>query len=132
MRLGYGHAHGPQRIAHAEKTVSVTFHLDDPHALTDTDQAVWELKAAKGQPLLEVAVHAGINIEHACGGVCACSTCHVYVTQGMSDCSEAEEDEEDRVEEAPGSRSTRVFAAKRSSKGMVRSSCTSHRGIATR
>ena len=91
-----------------------------------------ELKAAKGQPLLEVAVHAGINIEHACGGVCACSTCHVYVTQGMSDCSEAEEDEEDRVEEAQGSRSTRVFAAKRSSKGMVRSSCTFHRGIATR
>ncbi|MEC7195444.1 MAG: ferredoxin, partial [Planctomycetota bacterium] len=35
-------------------------------------------------------------------GVCACSTCHVYVTQGMSDCSEADEDEEDRVEEAPG------------------------------
>ena len=93
---------GHSEFAHAEKTVSVTFHLDDPHALTDTDQAVWELKAAKGQPLLEVAVHAGINIEHACGGVCACSTCHVYVTQGMSDCSEAEEDEEDRVEEAPG------------------------------
>ena len=42
------------------------------------------------------------GIEGDCGGACACSTCHVYVTQGMSDCSEADEDEEDRVEEAPG------------------------------
>ena len=50
---------GHSEFAHAEKTVSVTFHLDDPHALTDTDQAVWELKAAKGQPLVS------ISIEHA-------------------------------------------------------------------
>ena len=56
---------GHSEFAHAEKTVSVTFHLDDPHALTDTDQAVWELKAAKGQPLLEVAVHAA----SCCGGL---------------------------------------------------------------
>ena len=44
----------------------------------------------------------GINIEHACGAVCACSTCHVYVEDGMKAVSEAEEAEEDRVEEAPG------------------------------
>jgi len=94
-------------IGHSEqavgpKTVPVRFILEDPHGLTDTDQAEWELKAARGQHLLEVALEGGIGLEHACGGVCACSTCHVYVEQGMDQLSEAEEDEEDRVEEAPG------------------------------
>jgi ferredoxin len=58
--------------------------------------------AAKGEHLLEVAVENGINIEHACGAVCACSTCHVYIEQGMNLLSEPEEAEDDRVEEAPG------------------------------
>ena len=89
------HVHGPP-------TVAIKFILEDPHGLTDTDQAEWELMGAKGESLLEVASDHGINIEHACGGVCACSTCHVYVEEGMDQVSEAEEDEEDRVEEAPG------------------------------
>jgi len=84
------------------KTVPVTFILEDPHALTDSDQEKWDLKAAIGEHLLEVAIEAGINIEHACGGVCACSTCHVYVEKGMDQLSEPTEAEEDRVEEAPG------------------------------
>ena len=92
---------GHSQAASGPKVVPVTFILEDPHALTDSDQEVWELKAAKGQHLLEVAVDAGINIEHACGGVCACSTCHVYVETGMDQVNEADEDEEDRVEEAP-------------------------------
>ena len=58
--------------------------------------------ASPTQSLLDVALEAGINIEHACGGVCACSTCHVYVEQGMQYFAEATEAEEDRVEEAPG------------------------------
>jgi len=96
MHLGHSeHASGP-------KTVPVKFILEDPHGLTETAQAEWEANAARGQHLLEVAVDAGINIEHACGGVCACSTCHVYVELGMEHLSEPEEDEEDRVEEAPG------------------------------
>ena len=96
MHMGHHHTvAGP-------KTVPVKFILEDPHALTDTDQAEWEVKAAKGEHLLEVAVDHGINIEHACGAVCACSTCHVYVEQGMDQVSEADEDEEDRVEEAAG------------------------------
>ncbi|GAB4549877.1 MAG: hypothetical protein Tsb0013_11410 [Phycisphaerales bacterium] len=89
------HDHGP-------KEVPVKFILEDPQALTGTDQAEWEVMAAVGEHLLEVAVEEGINIEHACGAVCACSTCHVYIEQGMDDLSEATEEEEDRVEEAPG------------------------------
>ncbi len=34
----------------------------------------------------------------ACGGKCACSTCHVYVLAGRSLLSEAEEEEEDTIE----------------------------------
>jgi len=89
------HDHGPP-------TVPVKFVLEDPEGLTGGDQPEHEMKAAKGEHLLEVAVEHGINIEHACGGVCACSTCHVYVEEGMDSLSEATEDEEDRVEEAPG------------------------------
>ncbi len=85
-----------------DPTVTVRFHLEDPDALTDSGKADIELKAAVGDTLLDLALNNGINIEHSCGGVCACSTCHIHVTQGMNQLSEAEEEEEDRVEEAPG------------------------------
>jgi len=87
---------------HGPPTVKVRYLLEDPEGLTGTEQKEHELMAAKGEHLLEVAMEHGINIEHACGGVCACSTCHVYVEQGQSSLSEASEAEEDRVEEAPG------------------------------
>ena len=91
------HDHGPA-------TVPVTIILEEPEMLNEdgSDTAEHRLMAAKGEHLLEVAVEAGINIEHACGGVCACSTCHVYIEQGMDQLSEPTEAEEDRVEEAPG------------------------------
>ena len=34
------------------------------------------------QSLLEVILDAGINLHHNCGGVCACSTCHLYIQKG--------------------------------------------------
>lgn len=89
------HEHGP-------KEVPVRFILESPEELTGTEKTEWEVKGGVGESLLEVALDAGINIEHSCGGVCACSTCHVYVEQGMDLVTEATEDEEDRVEEAPG------------------------------
>lgn len=89
------HAHGPE-------IVPVRFILEDPVGLTGKPEREHNLMAAKGEHLLEVAMEAGINIEHACGGVCACSTCHVYIERGMDQLSEATEAEEDRVEEAPG------------------------------
>jgi len=52
--------------------------------------------------VLDIALANGIEIEHACGGVGACSTCHVIVRQGSKNLSEADEDELDRVELAPG------------------------------
>ena len=51
--------------------------------------------------LLDIAMGAGIDIDHACGGVAACSTCHVYVKKGMDSCSEAQEEELDMLDMAP-------------------------------
>ncbi len=56
--------------------------------------------AHPGQSLLEVALEHGISLEHACGGVCACSTCHVKVVEGMELLSEQDDDEADQLDEA--------------------------------
>ncbi|PIE22614.1 MAG: 2Fe-2S ferredoxin [Planctomycetota bacterium] len=53
-----------------------------------------------GQSLLEIAHQHGIDLDHACGGVCACSTCHVKVEAGSELLSEQEEDEEDQLDDA--------------------------------
>lgn len=57
-----------------------------------------------GKPgsLLDVALNFGIPLEHACGGNCACTTCHVIVRQGEENLSEMEEDEADRLDMAAG------------------------------
>ena len=57
-----------------------------------------------GQPgsILSVALASGIDIDHSCGGVCACSTCHVIVKEGLDTCNEATDDELDQLEEARG------------------------------
>jgi 2Fe-2S ferredoxin len=57
-----------------------------------------------GQPgsILDIAMGNGVDLEHACGGVVACSTCHVIVKQGLDTCNEGTDDEFDQLEEAPG------------------------------
>ena len=55
--------------------------------------------------ILDIALGNGIEIDHACGGVCACSTCHVYVKEGLDTINEATEEEEDQLEEAPSLKS---------------------------
>lgn len=53
-----------------------------------------------GQSLLEVALKNDINLHHNCGGVCACSTCHVYVEQGDDFLEELTDREEDFIDRA--------------------------------
>ncbi len=52
--------------------------------------------------ILDIALENGVDLDHACGGVCACSTCHVIVREGADSCGEASEDEEDQLDNAPG------------------------------
>ncbi len=58
----------------------------------------------EGQPgsILDIALAHGVDLDHACGGVCACSTCHVIVRKGLASCNESTEDEEDQLDNAPG------------------------------
>jgi 2Fe-2S ferredoxin len=56
--------------------------------------------AEPGQSILELAEQHGIALDHACGGVCACSTCHVKVLAGGELLSAATEDEEDQLDTA--------------------------------
>ncbi len=57
----------------------------------------------KQASLLDVAINNGITLEHACGGNCACTTCHVIVKSGdEQQLSEMEDDEADRLDMAPG------------------------------
>jgi 2Fe-2S ferredoxin len=55
-----------------------------------------------GEPMsfLDVAENFDIFLDHACGGVCACTTCHLWVKEGAKGISEAEDKELDRMETA--------------------------------
>ena len=50
--------------------------------------------------ILDICMGHGIELDHACGGVCACSTCHVHVLEGGDSCNEPTEAEEDMLDEA--------------------------------
>jgi 2Fe-2S ferredoxin len=52
--------------------------------------------------LLDIALNYGIELQHACGGNCACTTCHVIVKQGEENLSGMEDDEDDRLYMADG------------------------------
>ncbi len=52
--------------------------------------------------VLEIALGHGVEIDHACGGVCACSTCHVIVKEGLESCNQPSEEEEDKLDAAYG------------------------------
>ncbi len=52
--------------------------------------------------ILDVLLGHGVHVEHACGGNCACTTCHVIVKSGEPHLSEPEENELDLLDKAPG------------------------------
>jgi 2Fe-2S ferredoxin len=53
-----------------------------------------------GQSLLEVCLKHDIELHHNCGGVCACSTCHLYVLDGAEFLEELSDKEEDFIDRA--------------------------------
>ena len=80
---------------------SVTFQPLDVTVEVDPDELPYGRDGLPGS-ILDVALASGIDLDHACGGVCACSTCHVVVREGAESCNEASEDEEDQLDNAPG------------------------------
>lgn len=59
-----------------------------------------EVEASPGQTLLEIAEEHDVKMGSACGGVCACSSCHCWIRKGESSLDEASDAEEDRLDMA--------------------------------
>ena len=49
---------------------------------------------------MDVAEDNGVHLNHNCGEVCACSTCHIYVDKGMEALPEISDQEEDFIDRA--------------------------------
>lgn len=60
--------------------------------------------AVSGESVLDVALNNGIQLQHNCGGVCGCSTCHVYINAGGDDLPEISDKEEDFIDRAENPR----------------------------
>lgn len=88
----------------ADRPFTVTFQIEETGEKVEVpvhpDQIPFGDHGLEGS-LLDIAEGAGVEINHSCGGVCACSTCHVYVTEGGDTCPAATDDEEDMLDEAP-------------------------------
>lgn len=54
----------------------------------------------KPKSFLDVAENFGFHLEHACGGSCACTTCHIVVKKGGEFITEMDDDEADRLDMA--------------------------------
>ncbi len=59
-----------------------------------------EAEIFPGESILDVALDNEIQLNHNCGGVCGCSTCHVYIEQGEDDLPEISDREEEYVDRA--------------------------------
>jgi len=59
-------------------------------------------EVGRGASLLDAADAAGVDLPSNCGGVCACTTCHVWVEVGLDALSEIEDREDDKLQEAAG------------------------------
>lgn len=66
----------------------------------DTTLSPVEVEIEEGYSLLEAAEDNDVHLNHNCGGVCACSTCHVYVESGDQYLEEISDKEEDFIDRA--------------------------------
>lgn len=94
--------HGGPSIAENAPTIQITFLQPDGTRKTVT--------ARVGETLLQTARNAGdgeVDLEGACEGVCACSTCHLIMPADLYDrLPEPSEDEEDMLDMAFGLQET--------------------------
>ncbi len=60
------------------------------------------VEVGRGASILAAAEAAGVDLPHNCGGVCACTTCHVWIEEGLGSLSDIEDREDDKLGEAEG------------------------------
>lgn len=73
----------------------ITFTFEDKNIPTKVVE-----NAEEGYSLLEITEDHHIHLNHNCGGVCACSTCHVYINAGEDSLEEISDKEEDFIDRA--------------------------------
>ena len=71
-----------------------------PHAELCPEGEVIETES--GVSICDAMLHAHVEIEHACEKSCACTTCHVYIREGMDSLNENTEEEDDMLDKAWG------------------------------
>jgi len=55
-----------------------------------------------GSSILDAAWEADVDLPHNCGGVAACTTCHVWIEAGLESLSAIGDREDDKLDEAAG------------------------------
>ena len=60
------------------------------------------IEAAPGTSICDALLEHGVEIEHACGQVGACTTCHVVVVAGFDSLNDVDDNEEDMLDRAWG------------------------------
>ena len=79
----------------------VTFIIDDEPQTVEFEHGKLPYSHhGKPESFLDVAKNFEIPLEHACGGSCACTTCHLYIVKGEQNLSEPEDNELDRLDTA--------------------------------
>jgi 2Fe-2S ferredoxin len=61
-----------------------------------------ECEVKNGESILDIALSHGVPIQHACGGFCACTTCHCEVVEGLDQLEAPDSDELERLEVLDG------------------------------
>jgi ferredoxin, 2Fe-2S len=84
-------------------TIVVRFESGEPERVIEFDPRKAPFQH-DGRPasILDVLLGHGIHLEHACGGSCACTTCHVIVKRGFETLTPSEENEDDLLDRAVG------------------------------
>ncbi len=85
--------------AFGDNTVQITF-LPEGQTVSFEYGKLPYLEHGRQHSILDVALNHEIHLDHACGGNCACTTCHVWIKEGAEYLSEMEDDEADRLDMA--------------------------------
>jgi len=85
--------------ASSENMVQITF-LPEGKTIQFEHGKLPYLNHGEPESILDVALNNDIHLDHACGGNCACTTCHVWVKEGAENLSEMQDDEADRLDMA--------------------------------
>ena len=82
-------------LFYRNKMATVKFQFEDTDIPSKTVTGDFEDKS-----ILELTEDYDVHLNHNCGGVCACSTCHVYVEEGEDFLEEISDKEEDFIDRA--------------------------------